>query len=60
MTTEDNDAGERLVRLNENLAKVEALSQRLVAALGRRRAVDNSLHGPAPDVYMKAAAAYLA
>lgn len=60
MTTEDNDAGERLVRLNENLAKVEALSQRLVAALSRRRAVDNSLHGPAPDVYMKAAAAYLA
>ncbi|PLL11100.1 class I poly(R)-hydroxyalkanoic acid synthase [Tabrizicola sp. TH137] len=60
MTTEDNDAGERLVRLNENLAKVEALSQRLVAALSRRKAVDNALHGPAPDVYMKAAAAYLA
>ena len=60
MTTEENDAGERLVRLNENLAKVEELSQRLVAALARRKQVDNSLHGPAPDVYMKAAAAYLA
>lgn len=60
MTTEDNDAGDRLVRLNENLAKVEALSQRLVAAMAKRKAVDNALHGPAPDVYMKAAAAYLA
>ena len=60
MTTEDNDAGERLVRLNENLAKVEALSQRLVSAMAKRKAVDNALHGPAPDVYMKAASAYLA
>lgn len=60
MTTEDNDAGDKLVRLNENLAKVEALSQRLVAAMAKRRAVDNALHGPAPDVYVKAAAAYLA
>ena len=60
MTTEENDAGDSLVRLNENLAKVEALSQRLVAAMAKRKAVDNALHGPAPDVYMKAAAAYLA
>ena len=64
MTTEDNDAGgdagEKLARLNENLAKVETLSQRLVAALARRKTVDNALHGPAPDVYAKAAAAYLA
>jgi polyhydroxyalkanoate synthase len=60
MTTEDNDAGERLVRLNENLAKVEELSQRLVAAIGKRKQVDTALHGPSSDVYMKAAAAYLA
>lgn len=64
MTTEDNDAGgdagEKLARLNANLAKVETLSQRLVAALARRKTVDNALHGPAPDVYAKAAAAYLA
>ncbi|MBA4350983.1 MAG: class I poly(R)-hydroxyalkanoic acid synthase, partial [Rhodobacter sp.] len=60
MTTEENDAGERLVRLNENLAKVEALSQRLVAAMAKRKQVDTALHGPSNDVYMKAAAAYLA
>ena len=60
MTTEENDAGERLVRLNENLAKVEELSARLVAAMGRRKQFDTALNGPSNDVYMKAAAAYLA
>lgn len=60
MTTEENDAGERLVRLNENLAKVEELSSRLVAAMGKRKQFDTALNGPSNDVYMKAAAAYLA
>jgi len=60
MTTEENDAGERLVKLNENLAKVEELSARLVAAIGKRKQVDTALHGPSNDIYMKAAAAYLA
>jgi polyhydroxyalkanoate synthase len=65
MTTEDSTpdtkaALERAERLNANLAKVEELSKRLTAALTHRRQVDPSLHGPAPDVYMKAAAAYFA
>ncbi len=65
MTTEEkppaNDDGEaRLARLNANLAKVEELSKRLTTALTQRRHVDPALHGPAPDVYMKAAAAYFA
>jgi polyhydroxyalkanoate synthase len=62
MTTEDNapDAADRAQRLNANLEKVEELSKRLTAALTQRRAVDPALHGPAPDVYLKAAAAYLA
>jgi polyhydroxyalkanoate synthase len=65
MTTEDNTpetkaALEKAERLNANLAKVEELSKRLTAALTHRRHVDPSLHGPAPDVYMKAAAAYFA
>jgi polyhydroxyalkanoate synthase len=62
MTTEDRapDTKERIDRLNANLAKVEELSKRLTAALTQRRQVDPSLHGPAPDVYMKAAAAYFA
>ena len=62
MTTEDMtpDATERAERLTANLVKVEELSQRLTAALAQKRVVDPALHGPAPDVYMKAAAAYLA
>jgi polyhydroxyalkanoate synthase subunit PhaC len=65
MTTEDSApdtkaALERAERLNANLAKVDELSKRLTAALTHRRQVDPSLHGPAPDVYMKAAAAYFA
>lgn len=62
MTTEDNtpDTTDRTERLNANLAKVEELSKRLTVALTQRRKVDPALHGPAPDVYMKAAAAYFA
>jgi polyhydroxyalkanoate synthase len=66
MTTEDRtspdavaEADARAQRLNANLAKLEDLSKRLTAALAHRRQTDPSLHGPAPDVYMKAAAAYL-
>jgi polyhydroxyalkanoate synthase len=64
MTTEENalgpEAEARAARLNANLAKVDELSKRLTAALTHRQQTDPSLHGPAPDVYMKAAAAYLA
>ena len=62
MTTESNgaDAAEGdLATLNANLAKVEALSQRLVAALGQRQATRPSLQGPGPELFMRAAAAYM-
>ena len=45
---------------NANLARVEELSQRLVQALGRHRPVRPALQGPGQDLYMKAAAAYIA
>ncbi|HMS95367.1 MAG TPA: class I poly(R)-hydroxyalkanoic acid synthase [Tabrizicola sp.] len=62
MTTADMPPGgaERAERLTANLAKLEELSKRLTTALAQKRQVDPSLHGPAPDVYMKAAAAYFA
>jgi polyhydroxyalkanoate synthase subunit PhaC len=67
MTTEDRttpeataEADARAQRLNENLARMEDLSKRMTAALSQRRQADPALAGPAPDVYMKAAAAYLA
>jgi polyhydroxyalkanoate synthase len=60
MTTEDNDAGAKLERLNANLAKVEALSARLMAALAARKPSDPGVQGPGNDIYMKAATAYIA
>jgi polyhydroxyalkanoate synthase len=60
MTTDDPDAEGEVSRLNANLARVEELSQRLVQALGRRRPVRPALQGPGQDLYMKAAAAYIA
>ncbi len=59
MTTEDSD-GARQLRLNDNLAKVDALSKRLTQAMTQRKQADAALAGPSNEVYMKAAAAYLA
>ncbi len=60
MTTDTNDQDARLERLNANLAKVDELSKRLTAALTTRKNADPSLHGPSQDVFVKAAAAYVA
>ena len=60
MTTDDTETGERLLRLNANLARLDELSQRLTVALSRRKKADPALHGPSQDVYLKAAAAYVA
>ena len=56
----DNDAAEKLERLNENLAKMDELSKRLVAALGKKKSSDPGLQAPNQDVYVQAAAAYMA
>ncbi|MCR9150544.1 MAG: class I poly(R)-hydroxyalkanoic acid synthase [Rhodobacteraceae bacterium] len=55
--TSDTGTGVELSRLNENLARVEELSQRLVQALAHKRRVDPSLQAPSPDLFMKAGAA---
>jgi polyhydroxyalkanoate synthase len=60
MTTEDDDAGAHLERLKVNLGKVEELSQRMVVALSQRKPADPALSGPSQEVYLKAAAAYVA
>jgi polyhydroxyalkanoate synthase len=60
MTTDDPHASAEATRLDANLARVEELSQRLVQALGRHRPVRPALQGPGQDLYMKAAAAYMA
>ena len=60
MTTDETDAEQPSERLTENLAKVEELSQRLVAALAKKDPIDPSLQGPSQDLFVKAAAAYMA
>ncbi len=67
MTTKENDTANesgaeepKLGKLNENIAKMEALSQRLVAALATREDHDDGLQGPSQDVFVKAATAYMA
>lgn len=60
MTTDDSDAGARLTRLNADLARVDELTARMTAAIACRKAADPALQGPSQDVYLKAAAAYVA
>ncbi len=64
MTTEERETGPNGIanmdRLNANLARVEELSTRLMAAMTRRREADQALHGPNQELYVKAAAAYMA
>ena len=59
MTTNENDHEPNSALMKANMAKVEELSQRLVVALTHKRKVDPSLQGPASDLYMKAATAYV-
>jgi len=65
MTTKTNDVDEnltpeRLERLSENMAQIDALTKRMTAAMAQRKSADPGLQGPGQDLYMKAAAAYMA
>lgn len=60
MTTEDLKTPADLSRLNENIAKIEELSARLVAALAQKKPIRPSLQGPGAELYMKAASAMMA
>ncbi len=54
------DPADRAERLKANLARLEELSARLTTALTQRRPHDPALNGPGADVYVKAAASYMA
>ncbi|MEM9582409.1 MAG: class I poly(R)-hydroxyalkanoic acid synthase [Pseudomonadota bacterium] len=65
MTTETDQtdeilSAERLERLNSNLALIDDLTKRMVAAMGRKKQADPGLQGPGQDLYAKMAAAYMA
>ncbi len=58
MTTEEIENAKNLEVLNENLAKVEELTQRFVSAVAQKKKLHPGLQAPGHDLYMKAAAAY--
>ena len=58
--SDDSANAEKLERLNANLAKMDVLSKRLVAAMGKKKSADPGLQAPSQDVYIQAAAAYMA
>jgi polyhydroxyalkanoate synthase len=58
MTTKEDVAGENLERLNANLARVEELSQRLIAAMSGRKPPNPTLNAPDQDMFLKAATTY--
>lgn len=58
MATHEDATGKNLEKLNQNLERVEELSQRLVQALSARNPADPSLSGPSQDLFAKAAASY--
>jgi len=60
MATSEHDNSANLERLNANLARIEALTQRLVMAFGQRTPKRADLQGPDPTLYMRAATAYWA
>jgi len=62
MTTGDLDnnapMSEQYADLEANLARVDTLTQRLLAAMQQGRSVPQSLQGPSPELYSAAANAY--
>ncbi|WP_204113953.1 PHA/PHB synthase family protein [Shimia biformata] len=59
MTTNENAAGANFDKLNENLAKVEQLSRRLVEVMAHRKPLRPDLNSPDTDVFVNAANAYM-
>jgi len=57
---DEQETGADLTQLNENLARIEDLSARLIAALAHKKPVRPSLQAPGYDLYMKAANAWMA
>jgi polyhydroxyalkanoate synthase len=60
MTTEDSAPPQMSETLAANMAKIEALTARLVAAMAHKKPIRPSLQGPGPEFVGKAVGAYWA
>ena len=58
MTTKVTDSSVDVEKLNANLARLEALSQRLVAAIAQKRPPNPSLEAPGAELMARASAAF--
>ncbi|WP_370206956.1 PHA/PHB synthase family protein [Pararhodobacter marinus] len=58
MATSECENSEKLEALNENLAKIETLTQRLIAAFAKKQPQRSDLQAPDPSIYLRAASAY--
>ncbi|MCF2870115.1 class I poly(R)-hydroxyalkanoic acid synthase [Octadecabacter sp. G9-8] len=56
---ESRDPSAALPKLEENMARIQELTQRLVGAMSNKRSVPQDLQGPAPDLYAKASTSYM-
>lgn len=59
MTTSDATESAASQQMQENLARIEALTQRLMGALAQKRPVNPALEGPGLDLYLTSSAAFL-
>jgi len=59
MATSEYDNSENLDKMNANLARIEALTQRLIAAFAQKQPQRQELQGPDASLYANAATAYL-
>ncbi|NBD29869.1 MAG: class I poly(R)-hydroxyalkanoic acid synthase [Alphaproteobacteria bacterium] len=56
----DETSGEAATKFEQNMARIEELTQRLVNALAHKKQVPDDLQGPSHELYAKAATAYWA
>lgn len=59
MTTSDTTTVANVGKFQENMAKLEQLSERLVHAMAHKRTIDPNLQGPDQEIFVKAASSYL-
>jgi len=58
MATQEDTGAAEFQKLNENLGRIEELSQRLIKALSSRNPPKNQLSGPSQELFAKAQASY--
>ncbi|TMV92652.1 class I poly(R)-hydroxyalkanoic acid synthase [Thioclava sp. BHET1] len=59
MTTNDEIKNAASQKMQENLARIEALTERMVEALARKRAANPALEGPGSDLIVNSSAALM-